>query len=93
MATYLLVNLAFLAMIIGLFRMQLRKPTKRWLVMLAILLVLTAVFDTMIVGFGMVSYDPSKILGVKLGNAPIEDFFYAVLAAVLIPFVWQRSKK
>lgn len=93
MATYLLVNLAFLIMIVGLFRMRVRKPTKVWVLMLIALLVLTAVFDSLIVGLGMVAYDPLKILGIKLGNAPIEDFFYAVLAAIIVPVLWQRSKK
>jgi len=93
MATYLLVNLAFLIMIVGLFRVRIRKPTKVWVATLIVLLLLTAVFDTLIVGFGMVAYDPLKILGIKLGNAPIEDFFYAVLAAIIVPTLWQRSKK
>jgi len=44
----------------------------------------------MIVYFEVVGYDTSKLLGVYVGYAPIEDFFYAILAAVLVPWAWNR---
>lgn len=55
---------------------------------LGAMLVLTAVFDNLIIGFGLVDYDPAKISGVKLGLAPIEDFAYTVVAMVLVPLIW-----
>ena len=97
MATYLLVNVLFLAAVLLVVRfafgVRLTKPTKAWWLMLLVLLILTAAFDSMIVGFGMVAYDPQKILGVMIGTAPIEDFFYAVLAAIIIPVIWHRLEK
>jgi len=60
---------------------------------LAVVLVLTAVFDNAIIGFGIVDYDPSKISGVRLGFAPLEDFAYTVAAALIIPAVWSLLAK
>ena len=49
---------------------------------------LTAVFDNLIVGTGIVAYDPDRISGQRLGVAPVEDFLYAVAAVVLLPSLW-----
>lgn len=57
-------------------------------VALAVLLVLTAVFDNVIVGTGIVGYDPARILGLRIGVAPIEDFAYPVAAALALPALW-----
>ena len=93
MATYLVVNLIFLAAVIGLLGVRLRRPSKKTLIVLGILLVMTAVFDSLIIHFGIVAYDTSKILGVYVGRAPIEDFFYAVLALIIVVNVWERLGK
>ena len=59
-----------------------RKP----LVSAAILMfVLTAIFDNVIIGTGIVAYDESLISGIKILYAPIEDFAYTVVALVLVP--------
>lgn len=63
------------------------------LLALALVLLLTAVFDNVIVGLGIVEYDPARILGWKLGFAPIEDFGYAIVAAFAIPALWERLGK
>ncbi len=55
---------------------------------LAVLLVLTAVFDNVIVGSGIVAYDEARILGIRLGVAPVEDFSYAIVAALALPALW-----
>jgi lycopene cyclase domain-containing protein len=49
------------------------------------MLTLTAIFDNVIIGTGVVAYDQEKISGIMIGLAPIEDFAYTVLALVLIP--------
>ncbi|MFZ7086600.1 lycopene cyclase domain-containing protein [Curtobacterium sp. RRHDQ10] len=54
----------------------------------AVLLVMTIVFDNVIVGLGIVAYDPSRISGVHLGFLPIEDLAYAIAAVVLLPSLW-----
>ncbi len=55
---------------------------------LAILLFLTAVFDNVMIGIGLVGYDESRISGVFIGIAPLEDFAYAVAAVLLLPSLW-----
>lgn len=55
---------------------------------LAALVVLTAVFDTVIVGSGIVGYDARRILGLRIGAAPVEDFAYPIAAALALPALW-----
>lgn len=52
------------------------------------LCVLTAVFDTVMIDVGLYVFDPAKILGVHIWGAPLEDFAYAVAAAVFVPVLW-----
>ncbi len=93
MATYLLVNLVFVALVIAVLRVRLVWPAKKTWIALLVLLILTAVFDSLIIHFGIVAYNSSKILGVYIGRAPIEDFFYAVLALLIVVNVWERLGK
>jgi len=86
--TYLIMNIFFLVCIGVIFLQHLVKPTKAWWIALVALLILTAVFDSIIIGAGIVGYDTEKILGLYIGRAPIEDFFYAILAIVIVPALW-----
>ncbi len=52
-----------------------------------VLLVLTAVFDNIMIGVGLYTYPPEHISGVRIGLAPIEDFAYPLCAAFLVPAV------
>ena len=54
----------------------------------AILLVLSVLFDNVMIGIGLVGYDRALISGVFIGRAPVEDFAYTVAAAVLLPSLW-----
>ena len=73
---------------------------KRWvnwkvLVPTAIfMLLMTLVFDNLIIGTGIVDYDYSKTSGLRLFLAPIEDFAYTLVALVLVPslFKFFRSR-
>ncbi len=51
-------------------------------------LLLTAVFDNVIIGVGLVAYDPDTLINLRIGLAPIEDFAYTVAASVLLPVLW-----
>ena len=90
MATYLLINMAFLLFTFAIFRIGRRKLSKRWWAMFIALLVLTAVFDSLLVYFSFIDYNPDKILGLRIGFAPVEDFFYALYAAIIVPWFWIR---
>lgn len=89
MATYLILNIIFL-IIVGIFWLVMRPKVSRRRILLTVLILLafTAVFDSLIVGLGIVDYDFTKTLGIKIGTAPIEDFFYAIMAGALVPIVW-----
>ena len=90
--TYWLLNLAFLAVVaLVAVAALLSRRAPRWrLVGLAAipLVILTAVFDNVLVGVGIVAYDPVQISGIRIGLAPLEDFSYAIAAVVLLPCVW-----
>ena len=59
----------------------------------AAILIGTAIFDNLIIGFGLVAYDESKILGVRIGLAPIEDFAYSIAVVLLATSVAALMKK
>lgn len=90
MTTYLVLNLVFLVSILLFLPKKLQKPGKALWITLAVLLVLTAIFDPIIIALDIVDYDSSKILGLYWFGAPIEDFFYAIYAAILVPLVWNK---
>ena len=52
------------------------------------LLITTAVFDNVMIGVGLVAYNPDLISGAFVGVAPLEDFAYAIAAVVLLPSLW-----
>ena len=52
-------------------------------------LLLTAVFDNVLVGTGIVGYDATRLSGAYVGVAPIEDFAYAIAAVLLLPALWR----
>jgi lycopene cyclase domain-containing protein len=54
----------------------------------AAVLVLTAMFDNVMIAVGLFSYNPARISGAFFGLAPLEDFAYAIAAVVLLPCVW-----
>lgn len=54
----------------------------------AVLLVLTAVFDSLMIAAGLVVYPPGNFSGLRIGLAPIEDFAYPLCGAFLIPAVF-----
>ncbi|MFZ1250666.1 MAG: lycopene cyclase domain-containing protein [Candidatus Microsaccharimonas sp.] len=88
--TYLILNIVFIVCIVVVLGIVIKKPSKSWLITLGVLMVLTLVFDNVIVGTRIVGYDTSKLLGIYLGVAPVEDFFYALLAVIIVPFLWKK---
>lgn len=90
MTTYLLLNLAFMLAALVILRFKLGKPSRPIIITLIALLLLTAVFDNVLIGLSFIAYDTSKLLGIYIGNAPIEDFMYAILAVMLVPAVWHK---
>jgi len=53
------------------------------------LLMVTAVFDSLMIAAGLFTYDASALLGLHVGRAPVEDLAYPVGAVLLLPSVWE----
>jgi lycopene cyclase domain-containing protein len=91
--TYLLLNLVFIGLLARVALKYRHKPSKVWWLTLAAVVALTAVFDPIIIALDIVDYTPQMTLGIKWFGAPIEDFFYAILAVGLVPLVWHILEK
>lgn len=92
--TYLALNLTF--MFIAFVTLNLVSRNSPWraigFTMLWMLLV-TLVFDNVIIGLEIVGYDKTKISGILLGLAPIEDFAYTVVAVLTVSIIWTKLTK
>lgn len=90
--TYWALNAVFLAVVVvvAVVAVLVRRPPAAASVLLGlgVLLVMTAVFDNVMIGIGLVGYNASLISGAFVGIAPLEDFAYAIAAAVLLPSLW-----
>ncbi|WP_010204393.1 lycopene cyclase domain-containing protein [Salinibacterium sp. PAMC 21357] len=90
--TYWLLNAVFLAIVALLAVAAVathRAPRWRAIaITTGILLVMTAVFDNVMISVGLVGYSPDAISGAFIGVAPLEDFAYAVAAVVALPCLW-----
>ena len=54
----------------------------------AAIVVMTAVFDNVMIGADLFWYNPERISGAFVGLAPLEDFAYAIAAVILLPSLW-----
>jgi len=92
--TYLLLNSVFLAVAVAVAVVALRRgrvPRRLALASgaaLILVLVMTAVFDNLMIAAGLFTYDPTHVIGLQVGLAPIEDFAYPLAAAILLPALW-----
>ena len=53
-----------------------------------VLVVLTAIFDNVMIALDLFTYPPEHLSGLRIGLAPLEDFSYPVCAAFLLPAVF-----
>jgi len=83
--TYFVMNVFFLVPLfaVGLL-MRKQLPWRAIIWATGALLLITAVFDNLIIGTGIVAYDEELISGIKIGLAPIEDFSYSLAGPILI---------
>lgn len=105
--TYFWLVLVFVAVaaVVGVLLGRKRAPSvparEHWIAVgltFAALAILTAIFDSVIIGTGLVAYDDQHLLGLIIGLAPIEDFSYPLLCVLLLPALWlaldhARSKR
>ncbi len=66
---------------------------RRWWLATAVtgaaLMVLTAVFDTVMIRADLFRYDASALIGLRIGLTPVEDLAWPLVAAVLLPALWE----
>ena len=58
----------------------------------AALLLLTAVFDNIMIALDFFHYAPEHLAGLSIGAAPIEDFAYPIAGALLLPACWHMLR-
>ena len=97
--TYWLLNLCFLlpaAAVLAaalLHRRRAGVPNRSFALRLAgtagVLLLLTAVFDNLMIAVDLFGYNPDRISGAFLGLAPLEDFAYPLAAVLILPALWE----
>lgn len=58
-----------------------------------VLCLLTVVFDTVMIAAGLFRYGEGTLLGVEIGRAPIEDLSYPLAAVLLMPAVWELTRR
>jgi len=87
-ATYIVLNLVFLVLASITALLWLRRNRKHFAIVCLHLVFITALFDSLAIHYGIFSYDHSKIIGTYIFKAPVEDFAYAIGAALLVPSIW-----
>lgn len=69
------------------------RPGARWwgnvALVAAALVVLTAVFDSLMIAADLYRFGEAALSGLRVGAAPVEDFAWPVAAALLLPAVWE----
>jgi len=69
-----------------------RRPDRRWWLctgaVAAVLLVLTAVFDSLMIAADLFRFDQERLLGWHVGLAPVEDFAWPLASALALPALW-----
>lgn len=97
--TYVYISIPFLLVAVALWvarRGAYRAQVKTTAAVGAVVLVLTAIFDNLMISAGLVGYGEAQRLGIQLGLVPVEDFFYALFVVLIVPAVWSglgRKKK
>jgi len=92
--TYLALNVTFMLIAFVTLNLVSRKSPWRAIGFTMIwMLLVTLVFDNVIIGLEIVGYDKSKISGILLGLAPIEDFAYTVVAVLAVSIIWTKLTK
>lgn len=66
-----------------------RRPGPRWWAVsgltILVLLVLTLVFDNLMIAADLFRYPPEQLTGIRLGLVPIEDLAWPLAAGLLLP--------
>jgi lycopene cyclase domain-containing protein len=92
--TYLALNLVFmLVAFVSLILISRKNPWRAIGFTMIWMILMTLVFDNVIIALGIVGYDENKISGLLLGLAPIEDFSYTVVSVLAVGILWHKFTK
>ena len=91
--TYAVVNLLFILLALMVSWRWIMRTQRHFMIITLHLLGMTLIFDSLIILAGIVAYNSSKLFGIYLGLAPIEDFAYAIVAAMIVPALWHIFSK
>jgi lycopene cyclase domain-containing protein len=69
--------------------LRVRLPWRPLHIAIGTLLILTVIFDNLLVAMDTFRYHPEHISNWLVGRAPIEDCLYAIAAAILVPALWE----
>ena len=93
--TYAVLAALFIAAgaLLALTATRIARLSRRWwlstLLVGLLLLVLTAVFDTLMIVADLFRYDESALLGPRVLLVPVEDFAWPVFAVLAVPALWE----
>jgi lycopene cyclase domain-containing protein len=54
-----------------------------------VLLILTAVFDSVMIAADLFRFEESALAGPRIWLAPVEDFAWPVAATLMLPALWE----
>ena len=94
--SYLLISVPFLIVAVVLWvvrRNSAHHQVAVTAIVATVLLVLTAIFDNLMIWAELVGYGDEQRLGWQVGLVPIEDFFYPVFVALIVPAFWPGERK
>ena len=90
-AVFVVVSLLFLVAVVATAPRRRALVARWWRPILAAgvaLMVLTAIFDNVMIAIGLIAYEPTHLVGVLIGLAPIEDFTYPLAGLLFLPALW-----
>ncbi|MEL7977617.1 lycopene cyclase domain-containing protein [Isoptericola sp. F-RaC21] len=80
------------ALVLTLVVARVRRLGPRWWAATAtaavVLMVLTVVFDSLMIAADLFRYDEAALLGVRVWLTPVEDLAWPLVAALLLPALW-----
>ena len=94
--TYLLISVPFLVLGLGLAVMRRHAAPRQWAVtalVLLVLVVLIAIFDNLMIRADLFGYGEAQRLGPQVGLMPVEDLFYPLFAALVVPAFWPGKRR
>jgi len=93
--TYLGLDLLYMAAatVVGVVAARRGRIDRHWWATTALtagaLVVLTVVFDTWMIAADLFRYDDAALIGLRIGLTPVEDLAWPIVAAVLLPALWE----